>query len=147
MRIRDIDFRDILSNEKKYKNILIHDISCKFCMGPKPLRIRFDEIDGFIKICDGIRYLLFFWYLWYGEIYDRFRYLISEKSSITNSINHNFARIRVDSYNSLPIEKILTFHNVITLIKPVVNYNENNYYYNIFLEKDLYKGKSNSQYF
>ena len=60
MRIRDIDFRDILSNEKKYKNILIHDISCKFFMGPKPLRIRFDEIDGFIKICDGIRYLLFF---------------------------------------------------------------------------------------
>ena len=70
-----------------------------------------------------------------------------KKSSIINSINHNFARIRVDSYNSLPIEKIMTFRNVITLIKPVVKYNENNYYYNIFLEKGSYKGKSNSQYF
>ena len=54
---------------------------------------------------------------------------------VTDSINHNFARIRIDSYNSLPIEKILTFHNAITLIKSVVNKNENNYYYNIFLEK------------
>ena len=55
-------------------------------------------------------------------------YLVSEKSGIKDSINHNFAKIRIDLYNSLPIEKILTFHNVITLIKSVVNKNENNYY-------------------
>ena len=36
-----------------------------------------------------------------------------KKIGVTFSINHNFARIRIDSYNSLPIEKILTFHNVI----------------------------------
>ena len=35
----------------------------------------------------------------------------------------------------IPIEKTLTFHNVIVLIKSVFNKNENNYYYNIFLEK------------
>ena len=49
--------------------------------------------------------------MWYDEICDRIRYLISEKSGITDSMNHNFARIRIDSYNSTPIEKILTFHN------------------------------------
>ena len=38
----------------------------------------------------------------------------------------------VDSYNSLPIKKILTFHNVMILIKSVVNKNKNKYYYNIF---------------
>ena len=32
------------------------------------------------------------------------------KSDITDSINHNFARIRIDSYNSLLTETILTFH-------------------------------------
>ena len=37
------------------------------------------------------------------------------------------------------MEKILTFHNVIILIKSVVNNDKNNYYYNIFLEKGLYK--------
>ena len=52
---------------------------------------------------------------------------------ITLSISHNFARNRIDSYSSLPIEKILTFHNVIISITLVVNKNENNYYYHIFV--------------
>ena len=101
-------------------------------MGEKPLRIWFDKIDGFNKIDDGIRYLVL---LKYNEIYGRIRYLISEKSGIKDSINTNFARIRIDSYNSLPIEKILTFHNVILVIKSVVNKNKNNYHYYIFFGK------------
>ena len=70
-----------------------------------------------------------------------------KKIGVTFSINHNFARIRIDSYNSLPIEKILTFHNVIILIKSVISKNKNSYYYNIFLEKGSYENKSNTQYF
>ena len=115
-------------------------------MGSIPLRIRFDKIDGFIKIYDGIRYLVLFSYS-YDEICNRIKYLISEKSGITNSINYNFAKIRIDSYNSLPIQKTLTFHNDIILIKSVVNENKNKYYYNIFLEKGSYKDKSDTQYF
>ena len=49
-------------------------------MGEKPLRIRFEEIDGFIKIYDGIRYLALFGPEWYDAIYNRIRCLISEKS-------------------------------------------------------------------
>ena len=41
------------------------------------------------------------------------------------------------------LKKILTSHNVIILIKSVVNRNGNEYYYNIFLEKGSYKDKSN----
>ena len=78
---------------------------------------------------------------------DKIKYLISKKSGITDSINHNFGKIRIDSYNSLPIEKILTFHNVIILIKSVVNKNKNNYSDNTFLEKGLHKDKSDTQYF
>ena len=59
------------------------------------------------------------------------------KSGVTVGINHNFRKIRTDLYNSLPIEKILTFHNLIILIKSVVNKNKNEYYYNIFLEKGM----------
>ena len=94
-------------------------------MGSIPVRIRFDKIDGFIKIYDGIRYLVILGHSCFEEIFDRIKYLISEKSGITDSINHNFARIRIDSCNSLPIEKILTFHNVMILIKSVVNKNKN----------------------
>ena len=116
-------------------------------MGSIPLRIRFDEIDGLIKIYDGIRYLVLFGGGFLGEIFDRIEYLISKKNGITDSIYHNFARIRIDSYNSLPIEKILTFHNVIILIKSVINKYKNHYYYNIYLEKGSYKDRSNAEYF
>ena len=52
MTFKDIHFRDILFDEKsykKYKNILIYDISYKSFMGSKPLCIRFNKIYGFIK--------------------------------------------------------------------------------------------------
>ena len=57
-------------------------------------------------------------------------------------------RIRTDSYNSLPIDKILTFHNIIIPIMLVVDENKRyTSYYNIFSEKGLYKDKSSTQYF
>ena len=106
---RDIDFSDILLNEKlhkqKYKNIFM-------TFHAKPLRIRFDKIAGFIKIHDKIRYLVSFDYSYCDEICDQIKYLVSEKSCIKDSINQNFGKINIDSYNSLPIEKILNFHNV-----------------------------------
>ena len=71
------------------------------------------------------------------------KYLISEKSDITGSINHNFTRIRIDSNNSLPIVRILTFNNAIILIKSLSSKNKNNYYYNIVLEKVSYKDTVN----
>ena len=107
------------------------------------MRIRFDKIDGFIIALDGKnKHLILFDYRLLNKICDKIKYLISKKSGITNSINHNFGKIRIDSYNSsLPIKKILAFHNVIILIKSVVNKSKNKYYFNIFLEKGLYKGK------
>ena len=69
------------------------------------MRFRFDKINEFITIYDGIRYLILYDYKRYNAIYDRIKYLISEKSSITDSIIHNFARIRIKSYSSFPIKK------------------------------------------
>ena len=147
----DIYFVDILLDEisdKTYENVLIYNISYKTSTGPKPLRIRFDKIDGFIRVLDGeIKHLVLFDYGLFDEISDRIKYLISEKSGITDSINHNFRKISIYSYNSLPFEKILTFHNVIILIKSVVYKNKNEYYYNIVLEKSLHKDKSDTLYF
>ena len=53
----DFDF-DILWYEKSYGNILICDISYKTSSAAKPTRIRFDKIDGFIRVYDGTRYIL-----------------------------------------------------------------------------------------
>ena len=141
---------NILLDKKICENILIYDVSYKTVMGSKPLHIWFDGIDGFMKIYDGIRYLVLLGHNWFDEIFDSVKYLITSykwKSGITNSINHNFSRIRIDSYNYLPIEKILTFYNVIILINSVVNKNKNYYYLNICLEKGSYNDKSNTNYF
>ena len=80
----------------------------KTFMGAKPLHIRFEKVDGFIKIYNETRYLVLFGPERHNAIYDRIRYLISDKSGITYCINHNLTKIRIDSYNSLPIEKTLS---------------------------------------
>ena len=93
---------------------------------------QFDKIDGFVKICGRTRYLVLFG----GEKYDSMRYPISVKSGITYLISHNFAKIKVGSYDSLPVERAMTFHNVLRFIKSLFNDDKNNCYYNTFLEKN-----------
>ena len=113
---------------------MICDILYKNLIGAKPQRVRFDKIDGFIGFYNGTRYLVLFGHEKYDAIYNRIRYLISQKSCITYVISHNYAKIKVDSYDSLPLGKTTTLHNIIILINSVFNRNQNNYYCNIFLE-------------
>ena len=54
--------------------------------------IRFDKIDRIIRVPGGE----------FDKICGKIKYLKKEKSGITDSINHNFGEIRIDSYNSLP---------------------------------------------
>ena len=135
IKLEDFDIINILIDEKSHENILIYDVSYKTLINPKPLRIRFDKTDGFIRTYDGTRYLTLFGPEKYNTIYDRIKYRISLKSGITYIFSHCFAKIKVDSYDSLPIEKVLTLHNVIILIKSALNKYKNHYYYKIFLER------------
>ena len=139
IKLEDFDIDNILIDEKSHENILIYDISYKTLIGSKSLRIRFDKIDGFIRIYDGTRYLALFGSEKYDAIYDRIRYLISLKSGITYIFPQYFAKIKIDSYDSLPIEIILNLHNVIILTKSVLIKDKNHYYYKMFLEKWLYQ--------
>ena len=110
----------------------------RFLIGAKPLRISLDKVNGFIRVYYGTRYLVLFRPEKYDAIFNRIRYLIRVKSSIAYVISHYYAKIKVDSYNSLPLEKTLTFHIIIILIKSVFNKDEN-YHYNIFLERVSYE--------
>ena len=56
-------------------------------------------------IYDGTRYLTVFGSEKYEAIYNRIRYLISIKSSITHIFSLYFVEIKVDSYDSLPRKK------------------------------------------
>ena len=57
----------------------------------------------------------------YDSIYNRIRYLVRVKSDITHVFFPNYAKIKVESYYSLPLVKVLTFHNVVIMIKSVFN--------------------------
>ena len=39
----------------------------------------------------------------------------------------NYSKVKIDSYNDLPLEKTLTLHNVIILIK--LDFNEDQYHW------------------
>ena len=65
----------------------------------------------------------------FDTIDNRIRFLISQKRGIKYIFSHNYAKIKLDSYDSLPPEKMLTLRNVIILIKSVFNKDKNHYYY------------------
>ena len=109
----------------------------------KPLLVRFDKINGFIRAYNGIRYLVLFGSEKYGSICNKIRYLVSIKSGIKYVIFYNYAKNKVDSYNSLPLEKTMTFHSVIILIKSFFNKDKNDDHYNLFLEKASHKSPKN----
>ena len=56
--LKEIDIKNrtcYLLDKKLYKNILFDGILCKTFMGAKPLRIRLEKGDLFIKIYGGTR--------------------------------------------------------------------------------------------
>ena len=57
IKLKDFDF-DILKDEKSHKNILLNDIWYKPLIDWQPLNVRFDKIDGFIRIYNGTGYLV-----------------------------------------------------------------------------------------
>ena len=127
IELKDFDFDNILIDKKSHENILIYSILYKNLIGPKPLRIRFDKIYGFIKAYYGTKHLALLSSEKYDAIYNRMRYLICIKSGITDVFSQCYVKIKVDSYDSLPTRKRLTLHNVIILIKSVLNKDKNDY--------------------
>ena len=103
IKLEDFSLDNILIDEKSHENIMIYDVAYKTLIGSKPLRIRFDKMDRIIRIYDGATYLTLFGTEKYDAIYDRIRYLISLKSSITYIFSHCFAKIKVNFFDSLPI--------------------------------------------
>ena len=109
----------ILIYEKSYEKISVYNISYKTLIDSKPLRVTFDKIDEFMDgVYDETRYLVLFGAEKYDSNYNRIRYLIGVKSGILYVFSHNYARIKVNSYDSLSL-----------LIKSVFNKDKNYYYF------------------
>ena len=80
---------------------MIYKTSNKTLFGSKPLSIRCDDVNGSIKVYDGIRHLVLFSSERYDAIYNRIRYLLNQK--IVLCFSHNNAKSKVDSFDSLAL--------------------------------------------
>ena len=89
IKVEEFDFDNILIDENSHKNILTYDISCKTLFGLKPLCIKFNKINGFIRIYDGTRYFTLFGSEKYDTIYNRIGYL----NSITYIFYYYYAKV------------------------------------------------------
>ena len=91
---------DSLLDGKSYENVLIYDISYKTLTGAKPLLIKFDKIDGFIRVYEGTRYFISF-----DAIYDKIRNSICQKSDIIYIYLHYYTKIKIYWHDYLPLKK------------------------------------------
>ena len=93
IKIEDLDLDNILIDEKSYENILAYNISYKTLIDAKPLLIKFNKIDGFIRVYDGIRYLVLFGSETYDSIYGILKINIPHPRKYpTSHIPHPIAR-------------------------------------------------------
>ena len=60
IKFEDFDFRNVLLDQISHENDLVYDILFKTLIGAKPLHIRFNKVDGLIRVYDGTRYLVLF---------------------------------------------------------------------------------------
>ena len=98
-----------------------------------------NKTDRFIRVYDKTRYLVLVDLEKCNGNYNKIRYLVSQKSGIPYVFSNHYAKINVDSYDSLPIEKALTLDNVIIHTKSVLKKDQNHYCHDILLEKYLYQ--------
>ena len=102
--MEDFNLDNILIDEKPFEKILVYKISYKPLIGAKPLYIRFNKEDEFIRVYGGARYLVLFGVGKQDAIYNMIRYFIGVKNGI-NYFFHSCAKVKVNSYVSSTLEK------------------------------------------
>ena len=97
--------------------------------------------SGFDSSCNGIRCLVLFDYGWFHKTCDRIKYLMSEKSGITDSIIIILRKSELIHIILYHLKKY--WHSLSQLLIRIKNI----YYYNIFWQESSHKNKSNKEYF
>ena len=84
-----------------------------------------DKVNEFIRDIARTKYLVLFSSEQFDDIFNRFRCLIELEVGVTYVAFSNYAKIKIDSDDDLLLEKSLTMHNVVMLIKSVFGKNSN----------------------
>ena len=103
IKMEDFDVDHLLTDKKSYENVLAYKIPYKSLISAKPLCIKFNKTNWFIRTYRSARYLVLFSSEKYNFCYSRIRYLVGVKSRYC--VCCYFSQIRefkAYSYDSLP---------------------------------------------
>ena len=134
INIKVFDSSLLKIDKKSYKNIGIYNIRyitikkidvCESINSVNPLYLIIGKVDGYIKENNGKKYLVFtstnkdilakFTKLWV-EI----DYLIETKNGgEKGEYEKDFMKVRFESYDNLPLNKILKFHMLTVIVRSV----------------------------
>ena len=78
--------------EKSHENILVFSILNKILINAKPMSIRFDKVNEFIRVYDGTTYSTLFELINYRAAFSKIRYFTGVKSGITLLTFHNYEK-------------------------------------------------------
>ena len=140
-------------DKKSYKSIDIYNIGyvtikkigdCKDINSVNPLYWRITNADGYIEEENENKYLIF-------DSTDNNKELLKKYNDVFNGIMNEikkidggcdyakgYMKIKFNSVDNLPLNKLLKFHNMIVTIRYVVK-EEDKFYPQVFLDSALYK--------
>ena len=99
---------NISMDEKSFGNILIHEFLYKNLIVTKPLLIITDKLNRFITAYDGSKHFLLLGSDKCYAFFNSFRYFIGSEFLKTYVDSFNYAKIKTDLDNHLPLKKALT---------------------------------------
>ena len=110
-----------------------------------PLYLILHEKDGYIEEINGYKYLIFAStdkskevLTKYTELWNKIKNMIQKLNDKPGEYEKGFIKIKFDSYDNLPLNKLLKFHNLTIIVRPVFQ-EDNKYYPQFFLDKCFYE--------
>ena len=152
INIKDFDPKLLRLDKKSSMDITIYYISCVTkkpeynINGVNPLYLLIGELDGFIEEIEGIKYLnVFLTYnnndvlLKYAEVWSGIKdQIIKINDGQIGEYGKDYMKIKFDSDDNLPLNKILKFRILTIIIKNIFE-NDGKYYAQFFLDDCLYE--------
>ena len=141
-------------DKKSYKNIVIYYIGyiiiknvgdCESIHSVNPLHFIVGEVDGYIEENNGNKYLIFASTGKNKEVLKRDTELWNEIKKLIKTIDNkpgeyekDFMKIKFNSVDNLPLNKILKLHDLTIIVRSVFQ-EDNRYYPQIVLGECLYE--------
>ena len=111
----------------------------------KPLYFIVGEVDGYIEEKNGNKYLVFAStdknkevLENYTELWDKIKSLIKKISDKPGNYDEKYIKIKFNSDDNLPLNKIRKLHNLTIIVRSVFE-EDSKYYSQIFLDECLYE--------